>query len=556
MYYLGIVMAPKQCKNCSRNFSVAPEDKAFYEKMSVPEPTFCPQCRSQKRLSFRNEINLYTRKCDFTGKDIISMYSPDKAYKIYDQEVWWSDKWDPYMYGRDFDFNKPFFEQFVDLQKYVPRMSLNCIGNENSYFANYALRNKNSYLIFTADFNEDSYYGRFSDKNFHSCDFDFTFDSTYCYETVDMYGGNACMFSQKCHGSSDLFFCYNMRNCHSCIFCANLRNKDHYILNKQVSKEEFEKFKKDLNLGSYAQLQKALKKMQEFLNTQPRKYLEIVQCENSLGDYLQSSKNAKICFDSYNLEDVAFASHLYNAKDCYDWDFVANKSELCYEMVSCAHQLFNCRFCMNCWDGDYDLTYCDLCLSTRKCFGCIGLRKGKYCILNKEYSEEEYEKLMLKIIEHMKRTGEFGEFFPENASPFCYNESVASEYFPLQKEEALKRNLHWKDKDKKEFKKQTYVIPDNVKDVPDSILEEVLACENCGKNFKIVKQELAFYKETAFPIPHLCFNCRHKRRMSLRNPRILYDRTCVKCKVQIKTTYQKTNPAPIYCEKCYLEFVD
>ena len=546
----------KQCRNCSKNFSILDDDRKFYGKVNVPEPTICPICRQQRRLAFRNEINLYTKKCDFTGKDIISMYSPDKPYKIYDQEVWWSDKCDPYMFGREFDFNKTFFEQFTDLQKYVPRMSLNCIGNENSYFSNYTFRNKDSYLIFTADFNENCYYGRFSDKNFHCADFDFTFDSTACYEVMDMYGGNTCMFSQKCHGSSDLLFCYNMRNCHSCIFCANLRNKDHFIFNKQVSKEEFEKFKKELDLGSYENLQKALGKMHEFLNTQPRKYLEIVQCENSIGDYLESSKNARICFDSYNLEDVAYVSHLYNAKDCYDWDFIANKSELCYEMVSCAHQLFNCKFCMNCWDGNNDITYCDLCLGSKNCFGCVGLRKGKHCILNKQYSEEEYKNLVPKIIEYMKRTGEWGEFFPINTSPFYYNESVTFEYFPLTKEQALKKNYKWKDQDEKEFKKQTYKIPDSIKEIPDSILEEILACEDCGKNFKIVKQELAFYKETNISIPRKCFNCRHKRRMALRNPRILFDRKCGKCGASIKTTYPNSNPAPVYCEKCYLEYVD
>ncbi|MFA4891162.1 MAG: hypothetical protein WC604_02305 [Candidatus Gracilibacteria bacterium] len=549
-------MSKEACKNCSKNFSITDDDLKFYKKVDVPPPTLCPQCRQQRRLSFRNEINLYTRKCDFTGKDVISMYSPDKQYKVYDQEVWWSDKWDPHMFGRDFDFNKPFFEQFADLQKYVPRMSLNCIGNENSYFTNYALRNKNSYLVFTADFNEDCYYGRFSDKNFHSCDFDFTFDSTYCYNVADCYGGNDVKFSQKIYNSSDTHFCYNIRNCNSCIFCANIRTKNYCIFNKQVSKEEFAKFKADLKLNTYEGVKKALAQYENFIKTQPRKYLEIVQCENSIGDYIKSCKNAKICFDSYNLEDVAYGTHLYNAKDCYDWDFVANKSECCYEMVSSAHQLFNCRFCMNCWDGNADLTYCDLCLGTSKCFGCVGLRKGKYCILNKRYERSEYDKLMPKIIEHMKKTGEWGEFFPASSSPFAYNESVACEYLPLTKEEALKKGLKWHDEDKKDFKPQTYKIPDAIGDVPESILDEVLSCETCKKNYKVVKQELAFYKQVGLPIQRECFNCRHKRRMASRNPRMLYESKCAKCGAAIQTTYNPRNEIPVYCEKCYLENVD
>jgi Zn ribbon nucleic-acid-binding protein len=54
----------------------------------------CPECRQQRRLSFRNERNLYKRDCDATGKSIISIYSPDKPYKVYNQDFWWSDNWD------------------------------------------------------------------------------------------------------------------------------------------------------------------------------------------------------------------------------------------------------------------------------------------------------------------------------------------------------------------------------------------------------------------------------------------------------------------------------
>ncbi len=544
-----------QCKSCPRIFRITDEDTRFYQGMNVPPPTLCPQCRQQRRLSFRNEINLYTRKCDFTGKEIISMYSQDKPYKIYDQDVWWSGNWDPKEYGRDFDFSRPFFEQFAELQREVPRMSLNCIGNENSYFTNYALRNKNSYLIFTADFNEDCYYGRFSDKNFHSCDFDFTFDSTYCYGVMDCNTGNDVKFSQKIDNSSDTHFCYNMRSCNSCIFCANLRTKNLHIFNKPVTREEFIKFKEDLKLNTYEGIKNATAKYEEFLKTQPRKYLEVIQCENSIGDYISSCKNATVCFDSYNLEDVAYATHIYNVKDSYDWDFIGNKCERCYEMVSSAHQLFNLRFCMNCWDGNSDLTYCDLCLGTSDCFGCIGFTKGKYCILNKQYEKDEYDKLVPKIIEHMKKTGEWGEFFPASMAPFAYNESVAYEYHPITKEQALEKGLKWQDEDKREFRPQTYKIPDAIEDVPESITEEILACETCKKNYKIIKHELAFYKHMKIAIPRECFKCRHKRRMGYRNGRNLFDSTCRGCGIGIKTTYDPQKGLPVFCEKCYLEKV-
>lgn len=509
----------------------------------------------QRRLSIRNDVCLYTRKCDYSGKEVLSMYSPDKPYKIYDQTVWWQDVWDPMDYGRDFDFSRSFFEQFSEIQKEVPRMSLNSIDNDNSYYTNYSLKNKDSYLVHTANQNEDCYYLRPADRNFACCDCAYTYDSTKCYEATDAYNCTQCEFVQKCHNSSGLIFSYNMRSCHDCIFCANLNNKRYFVFNKQVSKEEFEKFKKDLNLGSYENLQKNLKEYEKFLNTQPRKYLELLQCENSYGDYLKNCKNAKYCFDCYNLEDVKYTANICNVKDSYDWNFIGD-GELCYELSSSAEKLFNLKFCMNCWVGNRNLEYCDLCLNNSDCFGCVGLRHKKYCILNKQYEKEEYEALKEKIIAHMKKTGEYGEFFPISISPYGYNETVAQEYYPLTKEEALKKGYKWQDINKKEFQKQTYLIPDNIIDVPDSMPDKTLACETCGKNFRIIPQELKFYRETKLPIPHICFNCRNNARTLKRNKRILYKRNCSKCNKEIRTSYSPKTIAPVYCEKCYLDAIN
>ena len=92
------------------------------------------------------------------------MYSPDKKIKVYDREVWWSDKWDPLSYGRDFDFKRPFFEQFRELLTAVPRIALNNKEPENSEFCNFCYRNKNSYLLMTSSFCESSFY---SNRSFY-----------------------------------------------------------------------------------------------------------------------------------------------------------------------------------------------------------------------------------------------------------------------------------------------------------------------------------------------------------------------------------------------------
>jgi hypothetical protein len=129
----------------------------FYEKVSpsfggekymIPPPTLCPDCRQQRRLAFRNERKLYKRKCDATKKEIVSIYSPDKPYTVYNQEYWWSDAWDPLSYGRGFDFSRGAMEQMDELIRNVPKMSISVEKQENSEYTNYAGWNKDCYLLF------------------------------------------------------------------------------------------------------------------------------------------------------------------------------------------------------------------------------------------------------------------------------------------------------------------------------------------------------------------------------------------------------------------------
>jgi len=109
------VVETKTCKHCGASFDITDKDLEFYEKVSpvfpeekppgcshpgvkcengkikylIPSPTLCPECREQRRISFANVRNLYKRKCDATGENIISMYSPDKKYSVYKQDFWW-----------------------------------------------------------------------------------------------------------------------------------------------------------------------------------------------------------------------------------------------------------------------------------------------------------------------------------------------------------------------------------------------------------------------------------------------------------------------------------
>ena len=133
------IVQTKTCHHCQSSFAITQWDLDFYAKISptfdgqkfqIPTQTLCPDCRQRRRLSFRNERNLYRRSCDASGKQIISIYSPDKPYKVYDQKIRWSDSRDPMSYGRAFDFSRSFTEQFGELIREVRKVGSSSIGSE------------------------------------------------------------------------------------------------------------------------------------------------------------------------------------------------------------------------------------------------------------------------------------------------------------------------------------------------------------------------------------------------------------------------------------------
>jgi hypothetical protein len=223
------------------------------------------------------------------------------------------------------------------------------------------------------------------------------------------------------------------------------------------------------------------------------------------------------------------------------------------------------------------------CYNCADVFGCIGLRNKKYCILNKQYTKEEYEILLPKVKQHMidmpyidsmGQEYRYGEFFPIEVSPFCYNETVAQDYYPLTKEEAFKRGYAWKDSEVKNYSPTLYAnnIPDSITDVDESITKDIIECahkgecsDRCSTAFKIIPDEFTFYKRFNIPIPRLCYGCRHAARLKERNPMQLWHRSCMcdksghthkgKCDVEFETSYAPERPEIIYCEKCYQQEV-
>jgi len=574
------------CRNpwCSQPFEITPEDLAFYDQVSpifagkkelIPPPTLCPDCRQRQRLSFRNERRLFKRTCDLSKESIISMYPPATPFPVYSTASWWSDQWDAKTYGSDVDFSRSFIEQLQELYLAVPR--LQNVGSSdmkamNSEYVNFAGWNKNCYLIFDSDYNEDCSYSNVI-KHSKTCnDCSYVSHSQLCCECTDCNNCYELSHCQRCNNCNSGTFLLQCTGCQHCAFCCNLANKSYCLWNEQLTKEEY-------HLQLNALLQPANRTLMEerwkaFTLRYPRKYCSILQSEECTGDYISQGQRCVSCFNVGEAQDLKYCDSVYRAKDCMDVSSFGEGIEQVSNSGTIGHGGFGIHFCYDCVTNCSNLFYCLQCHQSKNCFGCVGFRSGEYCILNKQYSKEGYEKLVPQIIEHMRQDGEnggamnrtseassgsWGEFFPVAMSPFAYNETVAQEYFPLTQAEATKRGWTWRE-EKDEMPKVSKVIPaqklpDTIADIPDDILNWAIECETTKRPFRIVKQELAFYRQMQLPIPHLHPDERHRRRMALRNPRKLWNRKCAKCQKPIATSYALERPEIVYCEECYLKEV-
>lgn len=565
-------MENKTCKYCSKEFTVEDEDLEFYSKVSptfagrefaIPSPTLCPDCRAIRRYIWRNERALYRRKSDKTGKDIVAIYAPDKTdYKVYSVSEWWKDDWDATDYSRDFDFSRPFFEQFGELIKSVPAMGLRNTKTENCDFVNYTSESKNCYMCAVCySGTEDSLYSYWIYTSKNCIDCSFIDHNENCYEIVTSNRNYGCRYSLRVNDCRDCYFCVDLTACSNCFMCSNMNHKQYCFKNEQLTKEEYEERMKRINLGSYSIICDLQKEFDEFKKNQIVKYANKINCEDCEGDDLFECKDIKDSFSCIRLENSKYSMGGASGVSRYVWDAMGGGYEWVLESqhTGFGNNLLFCSGVLYC----SNMLYCDNCQNSRDCFGCAGLKSKQFCIFNKQYTKEEYEKLTAKIIPHMQETGEWGEFFPYELCPFGYNETFSQLYSPKTKEQALAEGFKWQDNDfATEYSGDSYKPLDDIKEYSnqnkrEELLNGIIKCEVSGKPFKITPQELAFYIKQGIPIPQRHYDVRFQKRFRWRNPHKLYHRQCMNegCTNEFETTYAPDRPEKVYCEKCYQNII-
>ncbi len=573
------------CQNCKHEFTIEPEDFNFYEKMKVPPPTFCPECRLIRKMQVFNIRNLYNRNCSNCGKKTVSIFNQASPYNVWCFDCYFKNRPDLTTYGFNYDFSENFFIQYEKLRRKVPLLCLEQSGNNSGGcdYANYTYGSKNIYLSHNVASSENIYYSVFVNKNNKTCFDSLSFrDDELCYELVDSNHNYHSVFLTRCDQCIDSMFLFNCVNCQNCFMSSNQRNQNYVFKNEKLSKKEYEKAIADENLSSYKGFEKAKSEYSELMKNTIMRFSKQINTVNCTGDIIENSKNCLSSFyiwKSENIKNVAYSVN--SVKDSYDM-LDSGRGERMYESICSGRGNYEISFCCRTFNT-INTYYCEGCIDCKNLFGCIGLRNKEYCILNKQYTKEEYEKLVEKIRKHMDempytdKNGcayKYGEFFPAELSPFAYNETMAFEQFPLSKREAQDKNIRWFDDPDRSYSitLKSAQIEDDIKDVRDSILSENIECghkgecnHQCTKAFRILPEELQFYKRMKLPVPHICPNCRYFVRLKRSLPWRLWHRECMckeedhnhkgKCANEFDTPYAPDRPEVVYCKECYQQEV-
>lgn len=597
----------RNCQNCKQKFIIEPEDFDFYRKIDVPAPTWCPECRLIRRLAFMNERTFYKRACDLCREEVISLFPKDAPRTVYCSKCWWSDAWDPLAYSREYDPTRPFLEQFKELKLAVPDLSRQVMESSclNSDYCNISSYLKNCYLVFNSDYDEDCLFSTYLERSKNSADLYMADLCEGCYESSNLFKCYNTFYANNCNECVDVYFSKNLIGCANCFGCVNLRSKQYHIFNVAYTKEAYLEEIRKFDLGSLKTVTELKERARSFWLKYPRKYAEGLRNVNVTGDYVFNSKNVGECYEVGDTEDSKYCHFLFLAstKDSYDFTMWGGGAERMYECMACGGGQKDVKFSYETWTNATNVEYSwHILAPCNNLFGCVSLKNKKFCILNKQYSEADYQVLRAKIIRDMSanpyrdslgREYSYGEFFPPEFSNFSYNETIAQAYFPKSREESIAQGYTWTDSEKKSYNVTLAVkdLPDNIADIPDGVTGEIIECAHeakclhqCPSAFKVTPQELEFYRRFNIPLPRLCPNCRHYGRLGERNPIRFYERECMcgsttlttsvpdvggqmsdiryrniashphgetKCTNKFQTTYPPDQPEMLYCEACY-----
>ena len=367
----------KNCQNCKKDFIIEPDDFLFYEKIKVPPPTFCPECRLVRRMATFNIRNLYNRKCDNCGEKTVSIFNSNSLYKVWCFNCYFSDKFDAQSYVLDYDFSVDFFTQYEKLRRIIPLLCLEQSGNNSGgcEYANYTYGSKNIYLSHNVAKSENIYYSVFVNRDNKMCFDSLSFrEDELCYEVVDSNHNYDCSYLTKSDLCISSKFLFNCVNCQNCFMSSNQRNQNYIFRNKKLSKDEYNKALIKENLNSYKTWEKLTDEYEKLSENTVVRFTKMINSVGCTGNIIENCKNCLSSFYVWGSENLRYVTYSVNAlKDSYDM-LDSGRGERMYESICSGRGNYEIGFSSRTFGTTYSY-YSEGCIDCKNCFGCIGLRK-------------------------------------------------------------------------------------------------------------------------------------------------------------------------------------
>lgn len=411
---------------------------------------------------------------------------------------------------KEYKKDASFFDQFGELLRItpLPYMIHHGVGDNIEYSDN-CVDAKNAYLSTGVLYGaEDTFYSLWSIASRQIYN---SFWVNTQSEIVHFWKGISQSFkvfySSFISGSSDIWFSSNLIWCQECILCDGLTNVGYHIKNIPYEKEEY--FKKKQEMLEQKQL---FGKLYETVFHTWKSY-DDYHCS---GNYIRQSENIEngvFVENAKNGKNVVFAGWWKPIEEFYDcfsagglWksDYYAASQSGGGEHVYCSVGIiFSSAIFYS-----YYLEGCSFCL------GCVWLRNKSYCILNTQYTKDEWLRLVDQIFSQMHSQWTLWDFFPGEINPFYYNDTAASFLGNRSRQDVLDKWYLWRDSGITiEAPAGANIISvddisryesyqDGIWKIDRDICKKVIQ-DSQGNAFVIISQECSFYEKYGLPLPRI-----------------------------------------------------
>ena len=563
----ALVPSERTCQLTGEKWFMDEIEIVWYRHFNVPPSKYSPQTRMKLLYGYVAIFDVWYNRHALTGKPTISNVHPATGIRVLPDQEWFGTDFTEK--GMDMDLSQPFFHQYYTLSRAVPRAA----GNH------YVLPVRSTAFISFGD--EDSHFVLASQsKRCTSCVN--AYDAEDSAEVARMRTGNLCcnvIHSDRLHHCSfvresfdcmDSSFLFDCRNCSFCFGATNKRNRKYLWWNEQLSKEEWERRRAGVDLASW-EVRKEYEEFFRVLVTNavwPENFN--LGGKNAFGEYLHDCHDIRDAYyvesaGSYNLDHVAYGVGETPSHDVYGGFAIMGSSD-CYQCLGMDNSS-QIKFALSVNANGFNCEYCDSCFNCEHCFGCVGLRHKKFCILNKQYTEEEYWKTLDELKCIMLDRGEYGDLPPAKFSTqVCETSGLGVVYGAGKEECQLFGAADIRPSD--EGAEGPEIDPSLIRpisEIPDRIVPEDIETvskktwwdEHMGRRFAYLKPELELYQRLNIAPPRARPTRRIVDLYQQMNMPIFEERACASCGKGVAVAKNAAYPSrKIYCKSCYLQYLE